>query len=817
MNLGTGVVDEMTVKELIRMFDPNNAVAKALKMVRDWCSINTTYNPIVGDFGHSGTTRDVLIERKSGGLQQISELHPLYMTLQYPILLPYGRISLEHTLKEQHRKAADQEGKRHKKSECSIAIVSNRGIEDQRLTWIRYHQDELRADVYNNIVDLVNNGDTNVKSIGKRIVLLATYTGNPRYIMQSYQDAMALCRSFGNPCLFITFTANPKWPEVTEMLSYIPRRAPHERLDIMTRVFKLKLKQLSKNLKKHMIFGKTQAYAGLPHAHILLWLQRKSKTPSAAEIDDIISAAIHYSIKYPKAHKLVTEHMMHGPCGTDNMKSPYMINRECNKHFPKSFYSRAIKYLFKYISKGSDEATTVVVHNSSSEDSTGGATCFTVVEIKIHLNCCYLSSCKAIWRIYGFDIHSCVPLVIKLPLHLPESNTVMVRDSQNLESVLRRDGLILELEAARIQKFLEILFGTHQLRRGSGEKLKGNWSNICNVTNPRKVWDDNWDILSEDVLYKKRREFRFPTLEFSENPIKNYCLVNIEEVLATNGKSLEDFPEMPLPDKSVMTDLDNRLIQEEMSYNITMLIEEHQNLHESLNDEQGVIYDKVIVLAANHQGGMNFGYGVEAIDKTFLYRTIMARLRSERHISWRIAQNTNLAKLMHRVSLIIWDEAPMTQRHAFEALNRTLQDIQGILDESNRKKILGGITMLLGEDFRQILRVISKRKHQDRDGATINNSPLWSQCQLLTLSQCMRVNAILSDGSIDANKQKFNEWVLKVGDGEASTIAIDEYEDGSWIEIPEDFIIQPRSDPIHNIINVIYRYLDQNKANPEFL
>ncbi|KAL8161844.1 hypothetical protein V2J09_013333 [Rumex salicifolius] len=110
-------------------------------------------------------------------------------------------------------------------------------------------------------------------------------------------------------------------------------------------------------------------------------------------------------------------------------------------------------------------------------------------------------------------------------------------------------------------------------------------------------------------------------------------------------------------------------------------------------------------------------YMEQGVGKTFLYRTIMDRLRSERHIVLAIAslgiallllpggrtahsrfviplevmenstcgitQNTKLVKLIHRVSLIIWDEAPMTQRHAFEALNKTLQDIQGILDESN--------------------------------------------------------------------------------------------------------------------------------------
>ncbi|GKB49230.1 ATP-dependent DNA helicase PIF1-like protein, partial [Tanacetum coccineum] len=38
-----------------------------------------------------------------------------------------------------------------------------------------------------------------------------------------------------------------------------------------------------------------------------------------------------------------------------------------------------------------------------------------------------------------------------------------------------------------------------------------------------------------------------------------------------------------------------------------------------------------------------------------------------------IKQNTQLAELMQEVRLIIWDEAPMTQRYAFEALDTTMR------------------------------------------------------------------------------------------------------------------------------------------------
>ncbi|GKB85514.1 ribonuclease H-like domain-containing protein [Tanacetum coccineum] len=93
-------------------------------------------------------------------------------------------------------------------------------IEEQRLKWTINNQDTLRVDLYHNMCDVVTRGDTSATGLGKRIVLPRTFTGGPRYMMQNYQDAMALCRAYGNPDLFITCTSNLKWPEIAEMLTY---------------------------------------------------------------------------------------------------------------------------------------------------------------------------------------------------------------------------------------------------------------------------------------------------------------------------------------------------------------------------------------------------------------------------------------------------------------------------------------------------------------------------------------------------------------------------------------------------------------------
>lgn len=89
---------------------------------------------------------------------------------------------------------------------------------------------------------------------GKRIVLPSSFTGGPRYMMQLYQDAIAICSRIGVPDPFITFTCNPKWKEITLALSKIPGQRPEDRPDIIARIFKLKLKNLMEVLltKKHL-------------------------------------------------------------------------------------------------------------------------------------------------------------------------------------------------------------------------------------------------------------------------------------------------------------------------------------------------------------------------------------------------------------------------------------------------------------------------------------------------------------------------------------------------------------------------------------
>ncbi|KAI9123390.1 hypothetical protein K1719_004690 [Acacia pycnantha] len=131
-------------------------------------------------------------------------------------------------------------------------------IESQRLLWVRTHQKELRVDLYQGLANAVLSGETNGATIGKRIILPSSFTGGSRYMIQNYQDAMAICRSEGYPDLFLTFTCNPAWPEIQRFCRKHSIK-PCDRPDILARIFKIKLDCLMKTIKEEKYFGTIRA------------------------------------------------------------------------------------------------------------------------------------------------------------------------------------------------------------------------------------------------------------------------------------------------------------------------------------------------------------------------------------------------------------------------------------------------------------------------------------------------------------------------------------------------------------------------------
>jgi hypothetical protein len=83
-------------------------------------------------------------------------------------------------------------------------------IEQNTLNFLVLNQAQLRAELYQGVADMVEHDfQLHPAQVGQRIILPASFHGSPRFMMQAYQDAMAIVRSKGIPDVFLTFTCNP--------------------------------------------------------------------------------------------------------------------------------------------------------------------------------------------------------------------------------------------------------------------------------------------------------------------------------------------------------------------------------------------------------------------------------------------------------------------------------------------------------------------------------------------------------------------------------------------------------------------------------
>ncbi|KAL0291359.1 UNVERIFIED_CONTAM: hypothetical protein Sangu_2463800, partial [Sesamum angustifolium] len=216
-------------------------------------------------------------------------------------------------------------------------------IETQKLKFIRTHQQDIRAELYQGLQDCLNGGEDDAGNVGRRTILPSSFVGSPRDMYQRYQDAMSVVQKFGKPDLFITMTCNPSWEEIQNELK--PRQTPQDRPDLLTRIFRAKFEELKKDIYTKGVLGKVVAHVhviefqkrGLPHAHILVILDENDKLNTPDDYDHIVRAEIPDKNDEPMLYEAVMRHMIHGPCGEMNVNAPCMKNGTCKKNYPKPF------------------------------------------------------------------------------------------------------------------------------------------------------------------------------------------------------------------------------------------------------------------------------------------------------------------------------------------------------------------------------------------------------------------------------------------------------------------------------------------------
>ncbi|KAL4132728.1 hypothetical protein QTP88_009837 [Uroleucon formosanum] len=119
-----------------------------------------------------------------------------------------------------------------------------------------------------------------------------------------------------------------------------------------------------------------------------------------------------------------------------------------------------------------------------------------------------------------------------------------------------------------------------------------------------------------------------------------------------------------------------------------------------------------------------------------------------------IIKQSNMANVLKKCKLIVWDESPMSHKKVFEALNNCLKDLR------NSNLLMGGVTVLIAGDFRQTLPIVPRGTRANEIAACIKSSYLWPKIEKCSLTKNMPVNL---KGYKTA--EQFSKLLLKIGDG----------------------------------------------------
>ncbi|KAI5708509.1 hypothetical protein M8J77_024181 [Diaphorina citri] len=319
-----------------------------------------------------------------------------------------------------------------------------------------------------------------------KIYLPSSFTGGPRYMKVHYENAMGLVTRKGPPTYFLTFTYSAQWEEHKAACTDGCGRVDPASA---CRIFKIKLQELIRDLRTGAMFGR-QSYIvyviemqmrGLPHAHIVFKIEGDGPV-QGPEIDSVIWAVIPSpDVAGGRLRKLVLQHMIHGPCGTDYRTDFLCWDSQkgyCTKFFPKpasptthvdergfvqyrrdygnkglvsarnrnievhdgwvvpynpalllkyeahinlelASTRRVIKYLFKYLMKGGSLQNVTVMPLGQQDD-----------EVQQYVTKRMIGASDACWRLLDFGLSKSEPTVECLPVHLEGKQTVMFRPGQ---------------------------------------------------------------------------------------------------------------------------------------------------------------------------------------------------------------------------------------------------------------------------------------------------------------------------------------------------------------------------------------------------
>ncbi|XP_076958701.1 uncharacterized protein LOC143634544 [Bidens hawaiensis] len=626
-------------------------------------------------------------------------------------------------------------------------------VESQRLHFIRGKQSELRSDTYESLRNLKTAGNSDVSTFGQRVILPSSFTGGSRYMMQNYLDAMCLCRWPDILCrifkmkldLMIKLLKDKalfgKIKAAVYTIEFQKHGLPHAHIclfidpenkihnpshidnfissEIPKKVIEPDLYQLVLDHMLHSPCGEAN-----PSCSCMIDRECSKNFPKRFQSETSIDSQ-GFPI-YKRRHN--GGYVIKKGINLDNRSVvPYnkILLQKYQAHINVEWCNQegSIKYLFKYINKVLDRATISLVQNNTADNEDPK-----VDEIKAFYDCRYLSTCEAAWRIFAFDVHYRVLAVTRLPFHLP-GQQVIYGPEEDIEDVITKTSNSVSMftgwmEANRNYEhgrklsyaefptqdacyrrglidddkeyIEEIEEASHTANRYYLRNLFATMHITSSLSRPDYVWDNTWHFLVDGIIYHQQKKHKNPCLSLSDEQLKNLALLEIEEFLVSNSSSLRRFSHMSFPDQEFVSTSMNPLMMEELSYDKDSLSNDFKLLYTSLTDEQKSVYNEIFNSLKRKKGGVFFVYGYGGGRTAHSRFLIPINLTEDSQCQ--VKGNTDVSELVKKISLIIWDEATMIHKHAFEALDITLKDVMNVDLGNTSGSLFGGKIVVLIKD-----------------------------------------------------------------------------------------------------------------------
>ncbi|XP_057339407.1 uncharacterized protein LOC130676918 [Microplitis mediator] len=294
----------------------------------------------------------------------------------------------------------------------------------------------------------------------------------------------------------------------------------------------------------------------------------------------------------------------------------------------------------------------------------------------------------------------------------------------------------------------------------------------CQPLNPEKLWEEFKLAMSEDV---SRR------LGLEEGQKRAYVYIN--SILQREGHSLSVYPGMPqINDIEISNFIINAIECNTCDIPNCVYIDGPGGSGKTF------VYTTLCQILKNKNKNVcTMAYtGIAATllpnGKT-VHKTFGLPVPMFSDSSSHIKPNSVQGEYLKNVDVFVWDEAPMSPRHALEIIDRTLRHIM------NNDIPFGGKMMILGGDFRQLLPVQPNATRTETVNMSIKYSALWIHFQKFSLTQNMRALP---------EEIEFVQFLLNVGDGSLNNL-------NDELNLPDMCSTSKNNDIVDNVYGNIIR------------